>query len=77
MEIKKTSWLDSFDETCQAILEDAFLLDALSMYISSGGEFTCGGRADCFPQVFRRLCDYLSQHAADLHGLRKQIGPDL
>ena len=77
MEIKKASWSDDFDETCQAILEDAFLLDALSMYISSGGEFTCGGRADCFPQVFRRLCDYLSQHAADLHGLRKQIGPDL
>ena len=75
--MNETSWLDSLDETCQAILEDAFLLDALSMYISSGGEFTCGGRADCFPQVFRRLCDYLSQHAADLHGLRKQIGPDL
>jgi hypothetical protein len=75
--MNETSWLDDFDETCQAILEDAFLLDALSMYISSGGEFTCGGRADCFPQVFRRLCDYLSQHAADLHGLRKQIGPDL
>ena len=75
--MNETSWLDDFDETCQASLEDAFLLDALSMYISSGGEFTCGGRADCFPQVFRRLCDYLSQHAADLHGLRKQIGPDL
>ena len=75
--MNETSWLDDFDETCQAILEDAFLLDALSMYISSGGEFTCGGRADCFPQVFRRLCDYLSQPDADLHGLRKQIGPDL
>ena len=51
--MNETSWLDDFDETCQAILEDAFLLDALSMYISSGGEFTFGGRADCFHQVFR------------------------
>jgi hypothetical protein len=77
METKKTSWLDSFDETCQDILEDAFLLDALSMYLFSGGEFTSGERADCFPYVFRRLCGYLSQHAMDLQGLRKRTGPDL
>ena len=77
METKKTSWLDSFDETCQDILEDAFLLDALSMYLFSGGEFTRGERTDCFPYVFHRLCGYLSQHAMDLQGLRKRIGPDL
>lgn len=77
MEIKKASWSDDFDETCQDILEDAFLLDALSMYLFSGWEFTRGERADCFPYVFRRLCGYLSQHAVDLQGLRRRIGPDL
>ena len=77
MEIKKTSWMDSFDETCQDILEDAFLLDALSMYLFSGGEFTRGERTDCFPYVFHRLCGYLSQRAVDLQGLRRRIGPDL
>ena len=77
MEIKKTSWLDSFDETCQDILEDAFLLDALSLYLFSGGEFTKGNWADYLPQVFHRLCGYLSQHAMDLQGLRKRTGPDL
>ncbi len=77
MEIKKAGWSDDFDETCQDILEDAFLLDALSMYLFSGGEFTRGERADCFPYVFHRLCGYLSQHAMDLQGLRRRIGPDL
>ena len=54
--MNESSWLDNFDETCQDILEDAFLLEALSMYLFSGGEFTSGERADYFPYSFRRLC---------------------
>ena len=75
--MNESSWLDNFDETCQDILEDAFLLEALSMYLFSGGEFTRGERTDCFPYVFHRLCGYLSQRAVDLQGLRRRIGPDL
>ena len=73
MDYPKNRWSDDFDETCQDIMEDAFLLDALSMYLFSNGEFTNGERADYFPQVFRRLCAYLSQHALDLHGLKNRL----
>ena len=74
--MNQSFWLDSFDETCQDILEDAFLLDALSMYMFSDGEFTSDEWADCFPYVFRRLCGYLSQHAMDLHRLEKRLGAE-
>lgn len=73
--MNKTSWQEDFDETCQDILEDAFLLDALSLYLFSGGEFINERWADCFPQVFHRLCGYLSQHVKDLHRLGKRTGP--
>lgn len=73
--MNKISWQEDFDETCQDILEDAFLLDALSLYLFSGGEFINERWADCFPQVFHRLCGYLSQHAKDLHRLGKRAGP--
>lgn len=73
----KISWQKDFDETCQDILEDAFLLDTLSLYLFSGGEFTNERWAECFPQVFHRLCGYLSQHAMDLHQLRRRAKPDL
>ena len=46
MEIKKTTWLEDFDETRRDILEDALLLDALSAYLTSGGEFTQGERGE-------------------------------
>jgi len=72
--MQDTSWLEDFDVTRQDIMEDAFLLDALSQYISGDGEFTCGERAEYFPQVFRRLSGYLSQHALELHNLEKRMG---
>lgn len=75
--MNKISWQEDFDETCQDILEDAFLLDALSLYLFSNGEFTNERWAECFPQVFHRLCGYLSQHAMDLHRLEKRAKPDL
>lgn len=74
--MKESNWLELFFETRQDILEDAFLLDALSMYVLSNGEFNRGERADYFPQVFQRLCNYLSQHVLELHRLAEQIGPD-
>ena len=73
MDYPKTRWSDYFDEACQDIMEGAFLLDALSMYLFSNGEFTNGERVDYLPQVFRRLCAYLSQHALDLHGLKNRL----
>lgn len=65
--MKETSWLEDFDETCQALIEDALLLEALSLYLADGG------KAACFPQAFCRLSDYLSQHALDLHNLEKRL----
>ena len=71
MEIKKTTWLEDFDETRRDIL------DALSAYLTSGGEFTQGERGEYLPQVFRRLCGYLSQHALELHRLEERLGAEL
>lgn len=71
--MNESAWLEDFRETRQDILEDAFLLDALAAYISIGGEFTRGERADYFPQVFRRLCGCLSQHALELHRLEERL----
>ena len=72
LEIKRTSWQENFNETCQDILEDAFLLDALSQYVTSDGSFMHGERAQYFPQVFSRLSGSLSQHAFDLHCLQNR-----
>ena len=70
MEIKKTTWLEDFEETCQDIMEDAFLLDALAVYVSIDEEFTRGVREEYLPQVYRRLF----QHALELHRLEKRLG---
>lgn len=69
--MKDNPWLENFNETCQDIIEDAFLLDALAMYAANDGYFMRSERAEYFPQVFCRLCSYLSQHASDLHRLEK------
>lgn len=73
--MRETCWLEEFDEACQDIMEDAFLLDALALYAVNGGSFMRGERAEYFPQVFCRLSGYLSQHALDLHNLEKRLGP--
>lgn len=73
MELKQNSWLEDFDTAQQDIMEDAFLLNALSAYMSASGEFTHREREEYFLQVLHRLCDYLSQHAMDLHQLEKRI----
>ncbi len=70
MEIKKTSWLEDFHETCQALQEDTLLLEALSAYADDSI------RNKYFPQTLCRLCDYLSQHAAELYHLERRSGPD-
>ena len=70
IQIRETYWLEDFAETCRDIQEDAILLEALSMYVENSGE------TDCLPQVFRRLCGYLSQHISDLLCLEKRLGPD-
>ena len=71
--MRENCWRENFEETCQDIMEDAFLLDALATYMTVGGEFTRGDRAEYFPETFRRLCGYLSQHALELHWLEKQL----
>lgn len=72
-ENKETSWKEDFDETRQDIMEDAFLLEALSLYVINQGYFTKAKQSDYFPQVFYRLCGYLSQHALDLHNLQRRL----
>lgn len=71
--MEETRWQKEFDEACQDILEDAFLMDALSLYVINNGSFMHGERGKYFPQVFYRLSDYLSQHALDLHNLQKRL----
>ena len=71
--MNENSWLESLDETRQDIMEDAFLLDALALYVTQRGSFMRGERADYFPQVFCRLCGYLSQHAQDLRNLQRRL----
>ena len=72
----QSKWLEDFNETCQDMIEDAFLLNALALYISNHEELTSGEWAAYFPPVLHRLCDYLSQHAAELHRLKKQLRAD-
>lgn len=78
MEIEKTSWLEDFSETCQAIREDSVLLEALAAYISCDG--------DVFPQTLVRLSDYCSStppyfpamtaaHGVALFRAAERIGP--
>ncbi len=74
--MRETYWLEDFHETCQDILEDVFLLEAVSMYISNCDCFAPGKKADNFSPVFGRLCGYLSQHALDLRHLEERLGPD-
>ena len=63
-----TSWLEDLNETCQAIQEDAVLLEALAAYLSDHGG------SPLLPQTLTRLPDYLSQHTCDLLGLKKRLG---
>lgn len=65
-----TIWRDNFCETCQDILEDALLLEALSYYTSSNRPPV---EDDIFPKTFTRLSDYLSQHTSDLRTLKKRL----
>lgn len=74
--MNEISWIKSFNETYKDIMEDAFLLDALSLYVINQGYFMKNERSDYFPQVFYRLCGYLSQHAMDLHDLQKRLEQD-
>lgn len=66
-------WIEDFNETRQDILEDAFLLDALSLYVINNGGFMHDAEGSYFPRVFNRLCNYLSQHALELHRLQKML----
>ena len=75
--MRETYWLEDFEETCQDIMEVTVLLDALSMYLIRGEDFSHVVRAAYVPLVSRRLCGYLSQHALDLHNLKRRLDPDL
>lgn len=63
-----TNWLNDFDETCQAIREDAVLLEALAAYLSDRGG------SPLLSRTLTRLTDYLDQHTVDLCGLEKRLG---
>lgn len=63
-----TCWLEDFEETCQALQEDAVLLAALAAYLSDYGS------SATFSRTLSRLTDYLSQHTGDLCGLEKRLG---
>lgn len=65
-----TSWLRDFDEACQAIQEDAVLLEALAAYLSDRSG------SPLLSRTLTRLTDYLAQHAWDLGGLEKRLGPE-
>ena len=61
------SWIEGFDKTCQALLEDTLLLEALAAHICKQEMFSVSARA------FKRLSDYLTQHAGD----PRQLGASL
>lgn len=73
LEIKEISWQEAFDEVQEDILEDAFLLDALALYVINEGNFMREEQGRYFPKVFYRLCGYLSQHAQDLRNLQRRL----
>ena len=68
---RKSSWLVDFDETCQALLEDTLLLEALAAHICKKEMFSVSA------QTLKRLSDYLTQHAGDLRQLEERLGASL
>jgi hypothetical protein len=68
-----SKWYNSFTETHQDIIEDTLLLAALSAYALNSDTFLRDNGAGYFPQTFKRLCDYLSQHVLELHRLQKAL----
>ncbi len=54
-------WLNEFQATCESIQQDILMLEALTLHAEQKG-------ADdpIFPETFRRLLDYLTQHAEEL-----------
>lgn len=68
--MNESSWAKNLNETRQDIME------ALSLYVLSQSSFTKDERVEYFPQVFHRLCGYLSQHAMDLHNLQIYLEQD-
>ena len=68
---RKSSWLEDFDKTCQALLEDTLLLEALAAHICKQEMFSVSARA------LKRLSDYLTQHAGDLRQLEERLGASL
>ena len=69
--MQEPCWLEEFKDTCQDIMEDTFLLDAVSKYMANDHYFMPGDQLDCALLVYCRLCDYLSRR------LEKRFGPDL
>ena len=74
--MNESSWAKNLNETRQDIMEDAFLLEALSLYVLNQDNFIKDERFNYFPQVFYRLCGYLSQHSMDLHNLQIYLEQD-
>ena len=75
--MQEPCWLEEFKDTCQDIMEDTFLLDAVSKYMANDHYFMPGDQLDCALLVYCRLCDYLSQHVTELHRLEKRFRLDL
>lgn len=67
----ESTWLEEFDETCQALLEDTLLLEALAAHICKREA------ASVSAQTLKRLSDYLTQHAGDLRQLETRLGASL
>ena len=54
--MQEPCWLEEFKDTCQDIMEDTFLLDAVSKYIANDHYFMPGDQLDCALLVYCRLC---------------------
>ena len=44
--MQEPCWLEEFKDTCQDIMEDTFLLDAVSKYIANDHYFMPGDQLD-------------------------------
>ncbi len=64
---KPDPWLEELRATCNDLMEDAILIQALERYTQAPGTILLP--RDAVHDTQRRLADYLLQHTQELDGL--------
>lgn len=67
----KLDFNEDFIETCEDLIQDVLLLDALFLYKEQNKHALLRYSKEDLDLIERRLLDYLTQHAHELHRICK------